>query len=83
MRAIESKYETKEALYKELKTAIETHSKRSKIRNIKRKLKMNKLPTILEHPDEAIAIDEVDITKMIELDKQIKGCEAVLKEDKE
>lgn len=71
-RAIESKYETKEALYNELQDAIDSHAKKSQIRKIKMKLKMNKLPTILEDPNEIQAVDDEDIDKLIELDEQIK-----------
>ena len=67
-RALESKYETKETLYKELQDAMKTHAKKSEIRKIKKKLRMNKLPTILEHPDEALAIDDEDLDKLIDLD---------------
>lgn len=80
-RAIESKYETKETLYKELEDAINSHAKKSEIRKIKMKLKMNKLPTILEDPQEAFAFDDEDVDRLIELDDEIKGYEAELKDD--
>jgi len=43
--------------------------KKSEIRKIKMKLKMNNLPTILEDPQEALAVDDEDIDKLIDLDE--------------
>lgn len=52
-----SKYETKDVLYKELRAAIASHAKKSEVRKIKMKLKMNNLPTIIEEDTEALVMD--------------------------
>lgn len=56
-RAIESMYETKEVLYKELKDALATHSNKSEIRKIKMKLRKNKLPMILEETQNEMVME--------------------------
>ena len=47
-RAIESKYETRDKLYKELSEAMKANAKKKEIKKIQMKLKMNNLPTVLE-----------------------------------
>lgn len=70
-------------MYKELNNAIKKNAKKSDIRKIKMKLKMNNLPPIQEHPDESITIDDEDLDKLIDLDEEIKNYEAELKDEQE
>lgn len=71
IRGIQEKYKTKEMLYNEIEEAIKNNADKSQIRIIKKKLKMNGLPTIPEDSEDMYMENE-DIDKLLSLNDKVK-----------
>ena len=82
-RQIESKYKTKEVLYKELKQALARNAAKTEVRKIKMKLKMNNLPTILEDSADHLDMSEQDADKLFQLNDEIMKMEIEKKANEE
>ena len=82
-RQIESKYKTKEVLYKELKQALARNAAKTEVRKIKMKLKMNNLPTILEDSADHLDMSEQDADKLFQLNDEIMKLEIEKKANEE
>lgn len=71
IRGIQEKYKTKEMLYNEIEEAIKNNADKSQISLIKKKLKMNGLPTIPEDSEDMYMENE-DIDKLLSLNDKVK-----------